>query len=175
MLPPVIVNISRLHRETAAVVQQAERSDCPVFVTQYAYVTAVLLPRRMYDRLLRAAEKGAGERGAGQRGAGERGAGERRAGEWGTAEERAERGAAGAGEAGPELEPAGGQGQDSWATAASPLEGPLAVFGPLPPRTRFLTKYGLSVDAELAAFLMEEGEQVRPILERWTEPEDEES
>ncbi len=44
MLPPVIVNISRLHRETAAVVKQAERSDCPVFVTQHAYVAAVLLP-----------------------------------------------------------------------------------------------------------------------------------
>jgi len=135
MLPPVIVNISRLHRETAAVVKQAERSDYPVFVTQHAYVAAVLLPRRLYDRLLRAAEKGAAEKGAAARG-----------------EAGAERGAADA--------------EDSWTPAASPLEGPLAVFGPLPPRTKFLTKHGLAVDAQLAAFLMEEGEQVRPILKR---------
>ena len=60
MLPPLIVNISRLHRETAAVIAEAERSSCPVFVTQYAHVAAVLLPRGMYDRMLRAAEKGGG-------------------------------------------------------------------------------------------------------------------
>jgi hypothetical protein len=131
MLPPVIVNISRLHRETAAVIQQADRSDCPVFVTQYAYVAAVLLPRRMYDRLLRAADKGTSDKGA----------------------------------AGAET----ADGQDSWTTVASPLEGPLAVFGPLPPHTQFLSKYGFPVDAQLAAFLMEEGEQVRPILEQQRE------
>ena len=136
MLPPVIVNISRLHRETAAVVQQADKSDCPVFVTQHAYVTAVLLPRRMYDRLLRAAEERV----------------------VGNGETRSAREAA--------------RGQDSWTTAASPLAGPLAVFGSLPPGTRFLTKHGVSVDAELATFLMEDGEQVRPILEHGPEDDD---
>ena len=141
MLPPVIVNISRLHRETAAVVAQAEKSDCPVFVTQYAYVTAVLLPRRMYDRLLRAAQKGTAEKEAAARG-----------------------------EGGPECEAA--VGRDPWTTVASPLAGPLAVFGPLPPRTKFLTRYGLPVDAELAAFLMEDGEQVRPILEHRRDEDD---
>ena len=105
MLPPVIVNISRLHRETAAVVAQAEKSDCPVFVTQYAYVTAVLLPRRMYDRLLRAAQKGTAEKEAAARG-----------------------------EGGPECEAA--VGRDPGTTVASPLAGPLAVFGPLPARRR---------------------------------------
>jgi prevent-host-death family protein len=121
MLPPVIVNISRLHRETAAVIEQAERSDCPVFVTQYAHVAAVLLPRRMYDRLLRAADKGARAKGTATSAAG-----------------------------GSDTDSAGDQ--DSWTTVASPLEGPLAVFGPLPPHTKFLSKYGFPVDAELAAF-----------------------
>ena len=59
MKPPIVVNISRLHRETSAVVAEAERSDRPLFVTQFAGVVAVLLPRPMYDRLLRAAERGA--------------------------------------------------------------------------------------------------------------------
>ena len=156
MLPPVIVNISRLHRETAAVVQQADESDCPVFVTQHAYVTAVLLPRRMYERLLRAAEKGA-------------------TAEWGD-RKRADRKRADQEEGGrgrrDRIRRGDSGGQDSWTTAASPLADPLAVFGSLPPRTRFLTKHGVSVDAELAAFLMEDGEQVRPILERWPEEDD---
>lgn len=156
MLPPVIVNISRLHRETAAVVQQADESDCPVFVTQHAYVTAVLLPRRMYERLLRAAEKGATANGATAKGPTAKGPTKKRVVE--------------DGETGSVGETAGGQ--DSWTTAASPLADPLAVFGSLPPRTRFLTKHGVSVDAELAAFLMEDGEQVRPILERWPEEDD---
>ena len=59
MLPPIVVNITRLHRKTAAVVQEAAASSSPVFVTQNSLVTAVLLHRRLYDRLLRAAEKGA--------------------------------------------------------------------------------------------------------------------
>lgn len=148
MLPPVIVNISRLHRETAAVIEQADRSDCPIFVTQHAYVAAVLLPRRMYDRLLRAADKGAREK---ARPGGE---------EAGT---------------GREVAGAGGEtadGQDSWSPAASPLEGPLAVFGPLPRHTKFLSKHGFPVDAQLAAFLMEVGEPVRPILESRREEDD---
>jgi hypothetical protein len=117
MDPPIIVNISRLHRETSAVVRQAGDSDRPVFVTQFAFVVAVLLPRRMYDRLLRAADKG------------------------GTT-------------AGP----------DRVASSSSPLDGPLAVFGPLPRGTRFQTRWGFSVDPQLAAFLMEDGEEVTPIL-----------
>jgi hypothetical protein len=49
---------------------------------------------------------------------------------------------------------------------ASPLDGPLAVFGPLPRGTKFRTQTGLSVDPALAALLMEEGEEVTPILGR---------
>jgi hypothetical protein len=117
MQSPVIVNISRLHRATSAVVQQASESDRPVFVTQFACVVAVLLPRRMYDRLLRAAEKAAD-----------------------------------------------GAGQHPFASQASPLAGPLAVFGPLPRGTKFQTESGLVVDPQLAAFLLEEGDVITPVL-----------
>ena len=166
MLPPVIVNISRLHRETAAVIEQADRTDGPIFVTQHAYVAAVLLPRRMYDRLLRAADKGAAEKAAAARSAAR--------GDAGTGREVAGTGGEVAA-AGREVAGTGGEtadGQDSWTPAASPLEGPLAVFGPLPRHTKFLSKYGFPVDAQLAAFLMEQGEPVRPILERWRGEDD---
>jgi prevent-host-death family protein len=139
MEPPVVVNISRLHRETSAVVRQAAEYEQPVFVTQYACVAAVLLPRRMYDRLLRAAERNVA----------------------GSAQDPV------ASPAGPSTnQPAGPPANPPSGPRTSPLEGPLGVFGPLPPRTRFLTQKGLSVDADLAAFLMEEGEPVTPILER---------
>jgi prevent-host-death family protein len=158
MLPPVIVNISRLHRETAAVIEQADRSDCPIFVTQHAYVAAVLLPRRMYDRLLRAANKRTGEKGTAARSAARP--------EAGVACRQTESGCEEAATACQTAE------EDSWTRVTSPLEGPLAVFGPLPPRTKFLSRYGFPVDAELAAFLMEEGEQVRPIVESPREEDD---
>lgn len=129
MQPPIIVNISRLHRATSATVRQAETAEQPVFVTQFACVVAVLLPRGMYDRLLRAAERASDPDGG---------------------------------------SPSSGPGPPLTTTGppASPLESPLAVFGPLPRGTRFLTRQGLSIDAELAAFLMEGGEEVRPILRR---------
>jgi prevent-host-death family protein len=153
MLPPVIVNISRLHRETAAVIEQADRSESPIFVTQHAYVAAVLLPRRMYDRLLRAADKGTRAKGTAATAAA-----------CSHAECPGDRGESGRDQPGAGCEAAAGQ--SSWTTTvASPLEGPLAVFGPLPPHTKFLSKYGVQIDAQLAAFLMEEGEEVRPILE----------
>jgi prevent-host-death family protein len=122
MQPPVVINISRLHRQTSAVVRQAETADRPVFVTQFACVVAVLLPRSMYDRLLRAAESGPGADGGSP--------------------------------------PDGRRPPDS---VSRSLESPLAVFGPLPQGTRFMTRRGYVVDAELAAFLMEDGEEVRPI------------
>ena len=127
MQPPIVVNISQLHRQTSAVVRQAETGDRPVFVTQYACVVAVLLPRSMYERLLRAAEsKGSGSEGAST--------------------------------------PGGRRPPDAVSTS---LENSLAVFGPLPRGTRFLTRRGQSVDAALAAFLMEDGEEVRPDLPEW--------
>jgi hypothetical protein len=139
------VNITRLHRETAAVVQEAAESSSPVFVTQNSCVTAVLLHRTLYDRLLRAAERGASSSPGGPRSA----------------------------PGGPRSAPATGSSQEAEASEDPPLvrsagvmEDPLAVFGPLPPGTRFRTESGISVDAELAAFLMEDGDQVTPILER---------
>ena len=101
MLPPIVVTITRLHRKTASVVQEAAASSSPVFVTQNSLVTAVLLHRRLYDRLLRAAEKGAAEK------------------------EAAGKGAAVKGDEPPLIRSAG------------VLEDPLAVFGPLPPGTKF--------------------------------------
>jgi prevent-host-death family protein len=132
MQPPIVVCISELHRRTSAVVERVRASDSPVFVTQYASVAAVLLPRAMYDRLLRAAQASLPP----------------------------------GSEHGSPVSPCEGM-------APSPLESPLAVFGPLPPGTRFLTRRGLSVDAALAEFLMEDGEEVRPILDRWHDADEE--
>ena len=137
MLPPIVVNITRLHRKTTAVVQEAAVSGSPVFVTQNSLVTAVLLHRKLYDRLLRAAEKGASPSPGGTRSS---------SGDWFPKSEASE--------------------DPPLADSAGVLEDPLAVFGPLPPGTRFRTESGISVDAELAAFLMEDGDQVTPILER---------
>ncbi len=147
MQPPIIVNISRLHRATSAIVRQAETAEQPVFVTQFACVVAVLLPRGMYDRLLRAAERASDPDGGSPKGG-----------------------------LGPPLATPGPP-LTATGPPASPLESPLAVFGPLPRGTRFLTRQGLSIDAELAAFLMEGGEEVRPILRReeddgWGEEDD---
>jgi len=134
--PPIVVNISRLHRDTSTVVREAERSDRPLFVTQFACVVAVLLPRPMYDRLLRAAERGAS--GAGR------------------------------------MAGSSGDGRGAGAILADPLLDPLARFGPLPRGTRFLTASGISVDPELAAFLIEDGEEATPILPpSWDDDEDE--
>lgn len=145
MKPPIVVNISRLHRETSAVVAEAEGSDRPLFVTQFASVVAVLLPRPIYDRLLRAAERGAsGEgRGGGSLYEGRRGG-------------------------------SSGEGRGAVAIPVDPLQDPLARFGPLPRGTRFLTASGISVDPELAAFLVEEGDEVTPVLPpSWDDDEDE--
>lgn len=129
MQPPAIVNITRLHRETAAVVRQAAESNRPVYVTQFASVVAVVLPRRLFDRLLRAAESGSGES---------------------------------------DSEPAVGNdpsGQEDFGGLADDpaLADPLAVFGPLPPGTLFEGPWG-RIGADLAAFYMEDGIEVKPIL-----------
>ena len=140
MQPPIIVSISRLHRQTSQVILEVEKSDRPVFVTQLAFVSAVLLPRPLYERLLRAAEAGPAEAAQG-RGSGAPG------------------------------EPIG-RGTEAKGSPGSPLQSPLAVFGPLPPGTRFLTRQGISVNADLAAWLMDDGEEVRPILPQWADGED---
>lgn len=145
MQPPAIVNITRLHRETASVVRQAAESNRPVYVTQFASVIAVVLPRRLYDRLLRAAEPVSG----------------------GAVPDR--------GGAVPEQDgPASGGEPAARADASVPddlggladdpaLADPLAVFGPLPPGTLFEGPWG-RIGADLAAFYLEEGIEVKPIL-----------
>ena len=154
MKPPIVVNISRLHRETSAVVAEAERSDRPLFVTQFASVVAVVLPRPMYDRLLRAAERGASGEG---RGAGSSGEGRRD-------------GSSGEGR----RDGSSCEGRGPVAIPVDPLQDPLARFGPLPRGTRFLTASGTSVDSELAAFLMEDGDELTPVLPpSWDDDDDE--
>jgi hypothetical protein len=147
MQSPIIVGISRLHRQTSAVIEEAAKSDRPVFVLQYTFVAAVLLPRSMYDRLLRAAEKGAAGRAP-------------RA--LAPPEDRDDRGAPS--HAGDLAAPSHAGEPPEHAYPVDPLN-PLAVFGPLPPGTRFRTEKGYSIDAELAAFFMEEGDKVTPIIE----------
>jgi hypothetical protein len=142
--PPIIVNITRLHRKTAAVVQQASDSNRPIFVTQQAFVTAVLLPRRMYDRLLSAAGTSiARDEDDSSRP---------------PISDRVQADDESAAARSSDLE-------DLQATLGCPtaLQDPLAVFGPLPPGTRFEGPYG-PIDAALAAFFMEDGIEVKPIL-----------
>lgn len=60
MESPIVVTITQLRRDASSLVRQAEKSNRPLFVTQCSYVTAVLLSRLAYDRLLRAADSGEG-------------------------------------------------------------------------------------------------------------------
>jgi prevent-host-death family protein len=134
---PHLVSVTQLRRQTSEVLRWAVESGRPVFVTQYGSVELVLLTRRAYDRLLRAAER----------------------------EQMP-----GATPAHAEVE--GREQEQDPTTKASGVEtvaraevpgDPLAVFGRLPSGTLFETKWGL-VDADTAAFFMEDGEEVRPFL-----------
>ncbi len=118
---PHLVSVTQLRRQTSEVLRRAVESGRPVFVTQYGSVELVLLTRRQYDRLLRAAER--------------------------------------------EQEPdpsTKASGAETVTRAGVPGD-PLAVFGRLPSGTLFETRWGL-VDADTAAFFMEDGEEVRPFL-----------
>jgi prevent-host-death family protein len=46
---PDVVTVSDLRRETAHLIERARKSEQPIFVTQYGYVTAVLLSRNEFD------------------------------------------------------------------------------------------------------------------------------
>lgn len=67
----------------------------------------------------------------------------------------------------PRRSPAGGQGYAA-AHAAAQGESGIEAFGPLPRGTLFETPWNL-VDAETAAFFMEEGIPVRPYRREWIE------
>lgn len=118
---PHLVSVTQLRRQTSEVLRRAVESGRPVFVTQYGSVELVLLTRRTYDRLLRAAEREQ--------------------------------------EQDPSTKASGAE----TVTRAGVLGDPLAVFGRLPSGTLFETRWGL-VDADTAAFFMEDGEEVRPFL-----------
>ncbi len=51
---PVVITITDLRRNATRIIEAAARSRSPVYVTQYGYAMAVLLPRERYDELLRA-------------------------------------------------------------------------------------------------------------------------
>ncbi len=138
---PLLVSVTQLRRKTTDVLRQVSETGQPVFVTQYGSVELVLLTRRTYERLLRAAEQK-------------------------TAVGAEQKTAVGAGqEAEPGAGPAhtGKTGEGPVQAQADLAADPLAVFGRLPRGTLFETRWGL-VHADTAAFFMEEGEEVRPHL-----------
>ena len=138
---PLLVSVTQLRRKTTDVLRQVAESGRPVFVTQYGSVELVLLTRRTYERLLRAAEKEKVSGAASPRAE--------------TAEQGRGRESVGTTDAAPGEAPGDAPNE----VAADPL----AVFGRLPRGTLFETRWGL-VDATTAAFFMEEGEEVRPHL-----------
>jgi prevent-host-death family protein len=150
---PLLVSVTQLRRKTSDVLRQVADSGRPVFVTQYGSVELVLLTRRTYERLLRAAEQGAASGAEPQRaGATEQGRGREAAGMTDGAPSKAS-GAA----------PSGVSGTALGGAPAAVAADPLAVFGRLPRGTLFETRWGL-VDAGTAAFFLEEGEEVKPHL-----------
>ena len=48
---PIVVTVSDLRRDTARLIEQANKSHDPLFVTQRGYVTAVLLSRGEFDTM----------------------------------------------------------------------------------------------------------------------------
>ena len=136
---PHLVSVTQLRRQTSEVLRRAAESGRPVFVTQYGSVELVLLTRRAYDRLLRAAEREAAPGAV-------------------TAHDQAD---CREQEQDPLPKASGAE-----TVAPAGVSGdPLAVFGRLPRGTLFETRWGL-VDADTAAFFMEDGEEVRPFLSR---------
>jgi len=55
---PVIITVTELRRSAARIIGGAVESGDPVFVTQNGHVTAVLLSRERYERLLHPAMSG---------------------------------------------------------------------------------------------------------------------
>lgn len=51
-----LISVTEVRRNTARLIEQVTSSPGPLFVTQYGYITAVLLSPREYDAL-RAAER----------------------------------------------------------------------------------------------------------------------
>jgi hypothetical protein len=75
---PILVSMTHLRRKTTDVPRQVAATGQPVFVTQYGSVELVLLTRRAYERLLRAAEREAAPRvGAAPAGAADKAEGRR--------------------------------------------------------------------------------------------------
>ena len=52
MMTTIIVPVSDLRRDTARLLQQADESDEPVYITQHGRPKAVLLSYEAYERLM---------------------------------------------------------------------------------------------------------------------------
>jgi PHD/YefM family antitoxin component YafN of YafNO toxin-antitoxin module len=52
-----LISVTEVRREVARVMEQARRSPEPLFLTQYGYVTAVLLSPGQYEALSIAARR----------------------------------------------------------------------------------------------------------------------
>lgn len=52
-----LISVTQVRRGTARLIEQVRRSTGPLFVTQYGYVTAVLLSPREYEALRAAARR----------------------------------------------------------------------------------------------------------------------
>jgi prevent-host-death family protein len=49
VVPRLVVTVSELRRRLAALIDEVDQQEHPVFVTQYGVVTAVLISRREYE------------------------------------------------------------------------------------------------------------------------------
>ena len=52
-----LISVTEVRRDTARLIEQVPRSPGPLFVTQYGYITAVLLSPREYEALRAAARR----------------------------------------------------------------------------------------------------------------------
>ena len=122
---PLLVSVTKSRRRTTDVLRQVSETGQPVFVTQYGSVELVLLTRRTYERLLRAAEQKATPAAKQEK---EPGAGPAHAGKTGEGPVQAQ---------------------------ADLAADPLAVFGRLPRGTLFETRWGLVHADTAAFFMEE--------------------
>jgi prevent-host-death family protein len=51
----ILISVTEVRRDIARLLERARESREPVFITQYGYITAVLLAPREYERLREAA------------------------------------------------------------------------------------------------------------------------
>jgi prevent-host-death family protein len=55
---PILISVSELRRDVARLIEKVRRSPEPFFITQYGYITAVLMTPQKYEDLRDAARVG---------------------------------------------------------------------------------------------------------------------